>query len=123
MQPTGFECFKFNGKQFRTGLTPDGERVFAGKDVCEAAGLADGKTSIQRLEPDEVHTMPLTDQSGRLQDMLWVTESGMYALLFRSRKAQAKAFRKWVTSVVLPSIRKTGAYIAPGALPAVAADP
>jgi prophage antirepressor-like protein len=81
------------------------------KDVCEVLGLANPRTSLALLADDEkgVHTV---DTPGGPQEMAIVNESGLYALIFRSRKQRAKQFRKWVTSVVLPEIRKHGAFMA-----------
>jgi prophage antirepressor-like protein len=89
----------------------NGEPWFVVKDACDILGI---RTDTIRgiLEEDEVDTMnPNTigvPSGGR--DMLIVSESGLYSLIFKSRKPEAKAFSKWVRSEVLPSIRKTGSY-------------
>lgn len=92
-----------------------GEPWFVAKDVCEILGLAFGRSSVNLLDDDEkgVHTM---DTPGGKQEMTTINESGLYSLIFQSRKLEAKLFRKWVTSEVLPSIRKHGYYINPEAL-------
>lgn len=82
---------------------------FVAKDVCAALGIANYRDALASLEEDE-KGVALTDTLGGAQEMLTVNESGLYALIFRSRKEQARIFRKWVTSEVLPQIRKTGRY-------------
>jgi prophage antirepressor-like protein len=86
------------------------------KDVCEVLGIANARDALQRLDDDE-KGVATTDTLGGKQTLATVYESGLYALIFTSRKEEAKAFRKWVTSEVLPAIRKTGAYAVPGTLP------
>jgi hypothetical protein len=98
--------FPFEGNQLRT-MTRDGEPWFVATDVCDALGL--DRTQIRRLDDDErgvcsIHTL------GGTQKMIVVNESGLYSLIMGSRKPEAKKFKKWVTSEVLPSIRKTGSY-------------
>lgn len=88
---------------------------FVGKDICEVLGIVNHKDAISRLDEDEkgvANTYPLNKckRGGGMQKALIVNESGLYALIFQSRKPLAKAFRKWVTSQVLPAIRKTGGY-------------
>ena len=83
---------------------------FIAKDVCEALGMSDVSTALQRLDDDEKGASKVCTLGGP-QNLRIVSESGMYALTMRSNKPQAKRFRKWVTSVVLPAIRKDGAYI------------
>lgn len=81
---------------------------FAAKDVCEILELANTTVAIQNLDPDEVTKLNLGSQYGETN---FINESGLYALIIRSRKPEAKKFRKWITSEVLPSIRKNGGYI------------
>lgn len=86
------------------------EPWFVAKDVCEVLGIANHKDAASRLDEDERHGVGITDPIGRPQTVTAVSESGLYSLVFQSRKAEAKKFRKWVTSEVLPSIRKKGYY-------------
>ena len=102
--------FNFNGAEVRT-IIKDGEPWWVARDVFAILELADGRTSVERLDEDERHSMPVADSLGRDQDMTVINESGLYSLILRSRKAEAKVFKKWVTSEVLPAIRKTGAYL------------
>lgn len=86
------------------------EPWFVAKDVCEVLGIANHKDAASRLDEDERRGGGITDPLGRPQTVTAVSESGLYSLVFQSRKAEAKKFRKWVTSEVLPSIRKKGYY-------------
>lgn len=90
-------------------LELNGEPWFVLKDVCGALEMST-KHVTDRLEEDEVNQIHLTDSLGRQQNTTIINESGLYSVILRSDKPQAKPFRKWVTSEVLPSIRKTGAY-------------
>lgn len=95
-------------------ITLDGEPWFVAADVCRALGLNNTAMALERLDEDEkgvssIHTL------GGEQQMTIVSESGLYSLILGSRKPEAKRFKRWVTGEVLPSIRKTGAYIGPDA--------
>jgi len=82
---------------------------FVAKDVCEALSLTDTGKTVERLDEDE-KLMRTLFVSGQNRPIWLVNESGLYALIFQSRKQEAKAFRKWVTGEVLPSLRRTGTY-------------
>ncbi|MBQ6378906.1 MAG: Bro-N domain-containing protein, partial [Prevotella sp.] len=100
--------FNENNKPIRVEVV-DGEPWFVAKDVCDALGIENNRNATARLEDDEKGTSIVRTPSGE-QTMTTVNESGLYNLIFQSRKPEAKNFRKWVTSEVLPSIRKTGRY-------------
>ena len=87
----------------------DGEPWFVAKDVCDALTLENSRKATASLDDDEKGVSPIVTPSGT-QQMTIVSESGLYNLIFQSRKPEAKAFRKWVTSEVLPTLRKTGRY-------------
>ena len=87
-----------------------GEPWFIAKEVCEILEHSNHKVAVQSLDDDEVSKVYLTDTLGREQETIIISESGLYTLIIRSNKPKAKEFRKWVTGVVLPSIRKTGGY-------------
>ena len=87
----------------------NGEPWFVAKDICNALELSDVSMTVKRLDDDE-KLIQTTLVSGQGREMWFVNESGLYSLIFQSRKPEAKAFRKWVTNVVLPSIRRTGLY-------------
>ena len=101
--------FEFKSHEVRTVII-DGEPWFVAKDVCEILEIANARDAVAALDSDEKDGVGITDAIGREQKTTVVSESGLYALIFKSRKPQAKAFRKWVTSEVLPQIRKTGKY-------------
>ncbi len=96
----------------RTIQDEHGEPWFVAKDVCEALELVNTSRAIAALEDDEVRIQNLNTNRGT-RDHSVISESGLYALIVRSTKPSAKRFRKWVTSEVLPSIRKNGMYMAP----------
>ena len=90
----------------------NGEPLFVAKDVCEVLGLSKYRDAFSRLDEDERVSIKV-DTLGGPQDMVAVNESGLYTLIFQSRKPEAKTFRKWVTKEVLPNIRKHGFYMTP----------
>ena len=90
----------------------DGEPWFVAKDVCGALGIAKVDSAIRSLDEDEKDAHSMSTLGGN-QEMTVVSEAGLYSLIMRSRKPEAKTFKRWVTHEVLPSIRKTGAYVAP----------
>lgn len=89
-------------------ITKDNEPMFCLADVCKALELTNSRSVADRLEDDERCKLDLPRQG----ETWFVTESGLYAVILRSDKPNAKKFRKWVTGEVLPSIRKNGGYIA-----------
>ena len=101
-----FESREFG--QIRT-VTKDNEPMFCLMDICKALAIKNATDVVKRLEDDEVTRFNLGSRNGETN---FVTESGLYAVILRSDKPNAKKFRKWVTSEVLPSIRKSGGYIA-----------
>ena len=110
------EIFKYMENEVRVTGTKD-EPVFCLSDVCKILELRVAKV-IERLGDDVlskgvVVKHPVVDRLGRIQQMYFVNESGLYDVIFDSRKPIAKKFRKWITDEVLPSIRKRGAYIDP----------
>ncbi|WP_054954990.1 phage antirepressor KilAC domain-containing protein [Paenibacillus dakarensis] len=102
------QTFKFGKSLVRT-IDNDGQPWFVLKEVCEVLNLAP-RVVRQRLNDDVCSTYPIPDSLGRTQDTTIINEDGLYDVILESRKPEAKAFRKWVTSEVLPSIRKHGVY-------------
>lgn len=104
------QAFTFNAsnQQVRT-VTIENEPYFVAKDVCDILQLSDVSMAVSRLDDDEKLTQVLL-VSGQGRQMWCVNESGLYHLIFQSRKPEAKAFRKWVTAEVLPALRRTGRY-------------
>ena len=105
----------FNNPQFgeiRTLADDANEPLFCAADVCKALGYANPRDAISRhVDEGDVAKRDTPTTSG-VQTMTFVNESGLYSLIFGSKIDRAKAFKKWVTSEVLPAIRKTGGYIA-----------
>lgn len=83
---------------------------FVANDVCAVLEIANPRNATARLEEDERDCVHITDAMGRERETTIVSESGVFALIFRSRKPAARTFRKWVTSEVLPAIRRTGRF-------------
>lgn len=105
----------FNSEEFgeiRT-VTIDNEIYFVGKDVAEALGYSNTRDAISTHVFDEDRGVETIDTLGGKQNMTVINESGLYALVFGSRLESAKRFKHWVTSEVLPTIRKTGGYRKP----------
>ena len=115
---TDIQIFNYQNNEVRT-VEMIGEPWFVLKDVCEVLGITNPTAVADRLDEDERAKFDL----GR-QGASWViNESGLYNVILRSDKPEAKPFRKWVTSEVLPSIRKHGAYMTPETLQAAILNP
>src|SRR5690625_4726728 len=99
----------FEGKEL-TIIEKGNEPHFLLKDVCEILGIGNHRHVRARLEDDVVSNYPIKDRLGRTQQATFVNEDGLYDVILDSRKPEARRFRKWITSEVLPSIRKTGGY-------------
>ena len=106
------QVFNYKSSQVRT-VEINNEPWFVLKDVCAVLDLGSAHKVSERLDEDERNQIPLTDSLGRKQETTIINESGLYNVILRSDKPEAKPFRKWVTSEVLPSIRKTGSYALP----------
>lgn len=102
--------YAFEDSQVRT-LSNGEAPWFIAKDVCDALKMGRHQDSTRYLDEDEKGTCLLDTPSGK-QDMTIINESGLYSLVLRSRKPEAKRFKKWITSEVLPAIRKNGGYVA-----------
>ena len=103
------QIFQYQDQPVRT-VQRDGEPWFVLKDVCAVLGISKYRDTADRLDEDERGSARV-DTLGGAQDMTIINESGLYNVILRSDKSEARPFRKWVTSEVLPSIRKTGGYI------------
>lgn len=100
--------FNYESNEVRT-ISIDGEPWWIAKDVCSILDLNNVSMALDGLEDDE-KGISKVDTLGGKQNMAIINESGLYSLILRSNKPEAKKFKKWVTSEVLPSIRKTGKY-------------
>ena len=91
-------------------VTINNEPWFVAADICHALELSNSRMAISRLDDDE-KGVSSTDTLGGTQHLTVVTESGLYSLVLGSRKPEAKAFKRWITHDVIPTIRKTGGYV------------
>lgn len=112
--------FEYEDRQTIRTVTINGEPWFYAMDVGKALQISNSRDSVSRLDPDDVGTTDGIDSMGRTQKYTVINESGLYQLVFESRAAGAKKFKRWVTSEVLPKLRKTGSFSIGGqaALPA-----
>ena len=103
----------FNNEEFgnvRT-LTINGEPWFVGKDIAECLGYSRSTKAVSdHVDEEDIDGIPIQDSIGRMQNTPIINESGVYSLILSSKLESAKKFKKWVTSEVLPSLRKTGTY-------------
>lgn len=115
----------FSNPQFgeiRTAIGENGEPMFCLPDLCRVLELTPSKVA-QRLGDDVLSKYPITDALGREQMANFINEDGLYDAILDSRKPEARKFRKWVTSEVLPTIRKHGVYATPQTIDNLLADP
>ena len=115
--------FDFKGNQFRTLTNDQGEPWFSGQDVCNI--LDTGTNHLREyLDEDEITNIRTTDigQNGG-KAPVFISEPGLYKLIMRSRKPEAKEFQRWVTHEVLPTIRKHGAYATEATIDRILANP
>ncbi|HEQ9660557.1 TPA: phage antirepressor KilAC domain-containing protein [Streptococcus pyogenes] len=104
------EIYKFKGQEVRT-VTIDNEPYFVGKDVAEILGYAKARNAIaSHVDDEDKKDAPIQGTLGGTQTMTIINESGLYSLILSSKLPQAKEFKRWVTSEVLPTIRKHGMY-------------
>lgn len=102
------KIFEYKNNKIRTEII-NNEPFFCAQDVCKVLDIKNNRDAILRLKKDDVATIDTLTNGGK-QKMSFVSEAGLYQIIFESRKPEAKAFKHWVTHEVLPSIRKTGSY-------------
>lgn len=102
------QIFIYSGAQLRTIQQPDG-LWWVLRDVCQVLGIANHKNVSARLDEDEKGVYRM-DTPGGIQEVTIINEPGLYSVILRSDKPEAKAFKRWVVHEVLPSIRKNGSY-------------
>ncbi len=107
--------FQFGFNDIRVASIND-EPWLVAKDVCDVLGIKNHRDACERLDDDE-KDVATADTLGGSQEMVVISESGFYRLVMTSRKPEVKKFQKWVTSEVIPSIRKTGSYSIPAPIP------
>lgn len=119
-----FEVFNHPAFGFVRVVVKDGEPWFVGKDVAEVLGYAASRNAIARhIDMEDKQDAPFQCDLGGTQVMTIINESGLYSLILRSKLPQARQFKRWVTSEVLPSIRKHGGYLTPDKVEEVLLNP
>ena len=104
------EIFNFHGRTVRT-VTVNDTPYFVGKDVAEILGYAKARNALStHVDSEDALKWGVMDELGRKQETTIINESGLYSLILSSRLPQAKEFKRWVTSEVLPTIRKNGLF-------------
>ena len=104
------KLFQYNESKVRTEIDENGEFWFAGVDLCNILEYANSTQTIEKLDDDERKLDYLTDSSGQKRKTWIINEPGMFSLVLSSEKPEAKEFKRWITHVVLPSLRKAGIY-------------
>lgn len=120
---TEIQTFNFNATPLRTLTDENGEPWFVAKDVCDILGLENSRKATADLDPDERNTVTISDGIPGNPNKTIIGEPGLYKLIMRSRKPEAKEFQRWVTHEVLPSIRKHGIYATETTIDQILADP
>jgi anti-repressor protein len=105
------QLFKYGENEVRTVMIED-EPWFVAKDICDILDVRNNRDALSRIDSEDKGVV-LTDTLGGKQEVTAVNESGLYSLILGSRKPEARAFKRWVTSEVLPAIRKHGGYLTP----------
>ena len=116
------QTFNFNQQAMQVVIADDSSLLFVATDACEILGLDNVTKALYALDEDEKLTLPVV-RAGQQREVNVVTESGLYSLVLRSRKPEAKAFKKWITSEVLPTIRKHGMYATSNKIEEILSDP
>lgn len=117
------QVFKFENSQVRTVLV-NSTPYFIGKDIAETLGYSNTRDAISKhVDEEDKDTVVIRDGNKGNPNLTVINESGVYSLIFGSKLPSAKAFKRWVTSEVLPNIRKTGAHLTPDTIEKVLTDP
>jgi anti-repressor protein len=106
---SNLQVFNFENNEVRTIVEADGDIWFVAKDVCDALGHSNHNSAISRLDEDEKGVSEVYTLGGK-QNMIIISDSGVYDLILTSHLDSAKPFKRWVRKEVIPSIRKTGSY-------------
>jgi prophage antirepressor-like protein len=100
----------FNGTPIRVAEADDGELLFVASDIAKALGYRDSNSLLRMLDTEEIKGYANLSTLGGNQELAVINESGMYHAVMKSRRPEAKSFRRWVTSDLLPTLRKHGEY-------------
>lgn len=120
---TEIQTFNFNAAPLRTLTDKAGNPWFVLKDCMGILSLGNPTETVKMFDDDEFSTTEVIDSIGRRQQAYIISESGFYRLVMKSRKPEAKAFQRWVTHEVLPTIRKHGAYATEATIDQILDDP
>lgn len=123
MTESNVQPFDFKGNQVRILADKKGEPWFVAKDVCNVLGITNNRDAISELDTDEKNTVVITDGIPGNPNKTIVSEAGLYRLVMKSRKPEAKEFQRWVTHEVLPSIRRHGVYATDVTIDSILNDP
>lgn len=123
MTESNVQPFEFKGNQLRTLTDNQGEPWFVLKDAMNILGLGNPTETVKSLDEDEFSTTEVIDSMGRKQHSFIISEPGLYGLVLKSRKPEAKEFKRWIKHEVLPSIRKHGAYMTESTLEQAITNP
>lgn len=123
MTESNVQPFDFKGNQVRILVDKKGEPWFVAKDVCNVLGITNNRDAISELDTDEKNTVVITDGIPGNPNKTIVSEAGLYRLVMKSRKPEAKEFQRWVTHEVLPSIRRHGVYATDVTIDSILNDP
>lgn len=121
-QPT-LEKYQFNHTNVRVLLDGHNDPWFVAKDVCDILGLKNSRKAIADLDDDEKNTVTISDGIPGNPNKTVISEAGLYKLIMRSRKPEARDFQRWVAHEVLPTIRKHGAYMSEQTIERTLTDP
>nr|UVX56965.1 MAG: antirepressor protein KilAC domain [Bacteriophage sp.] len=117
------QTFNFNNALMRTLTDENGDPWFVAKDVCDILEISNNRDAISQLDSDEKNTVVISDGIPGNPNKTIISEPGLYKLIMRSRKPEAREFQRWVTHDVLPSIRKHGIYATETTIDQILADP
>lgn len=120
---TEIQTFNFNTSTLHTLTDEHGDPWFVAKDACDILGLENSRKATAGLDPDEKNTVTISDGIPGNPNKTIISEPGLYKLIMRSRKPEAKDFQRWITHEVLPSIRKHGIYATETTIDQILADP
>lgn len=120
---TEIQTFNFKAATLRALTNKDGDPWFVAKDVCDILEISNNRDAISQLDNDEKNTVVISDGIPGNPNRTIISEPGLYKLIMRSRKPEAKDFQRWVTHEVLPSIRKHGIYATETTIDQIISDP
>lgn len=120
---TEIQTFNFNSATLRTLTDENGDPWFVAKDACDILGLENSRKATADIDPDEKNTVTISDGIAGNPNKTIISEPGLYRLVMKSRKPEAKEFQRWVTHEVLPSIRNHGIYATETTIDQILADP